>query len=67
MAAPEGAVLQITQHGMNDEPLLAAITQLVDVIDVTMMRGENLRASGGNNTSHSEAARWLWTEIQRKR
>jgi hypothetical protein len=32
-----------------------------------MMRGANLRASGGDNTSPSEAARWLWTEIQRKR
>jgi len=47
--------------------LLAALKPLVDAIDVTMMRGANLRASGGANTSPSEAARWLWGEIQRKR
>jgi hypothetical protein len=32
-----------------------------------MMRGANLRASGGADTSPNEAARWLWNEIQRKR
>jgi osmoprotectant transport system permease protein len=64
---PYDAVLLISPQRVNDEALLAALKPLVDVIDVTMMRGANLRASGGNNTSPSEAARWLWNEIQRKR
>jgi len=64
---PYDAVLLISTQRVNDQALLAALKPLVDAIDVTMMRGANLRASGGDNTSPSEAARWLWTEIQRKR
>jgi glycine betaine/choline ABC-type transport system substrate-binding protein len=64
---PYDAVLLISPQRINDEALLAALKPLVDAIDVTMMRGANLRASGGANTSPSEAARWLWSEIQRKR
>jgi osmoprotectant transport system permease protein len=64
---PYDAVLLISPQRINDQALLAALKPLVDAIDVTMMRGANLRASGGDNTSPSEAARWLWSEIQRKR
>jgi osmoprotectant transport system permease protein len=64
---PYDAVLLISPQHINDEALLAALKPLVDAIDVSMMRGANLRASGGDNTSPSEAARWLWNEIQRKR
>jgi len=60
-------VLLISPQRINDEALLAALQPLVDAIDVTMMRGANLRASVGANTSPSEAARWLWSESQRKR
>src|SRR4051812_35461018 len=60
------AVLLISPGRSNDAALLAALKPLVDAIDVTTMRGANLRASGGN-TSPSKAARWLWNEIQRKR
>jgi osmoprotectant transport system permease protein len=64
---PYDAVLLISPQRINDEALLAALKPLVDAIDVTMIRGANLRASGGDNTSPREAARWLWNEIQRKR
>ena len=58
---PYDAVLLISPQRINDEALLAALQPLVDAIDVTMMRGANLRASGGDNASPSEAARWLWS------
>src|SRR6185369_11426049 len=64
---PYDAVLLISPRRTSDAALLSALKPLIDAIDVTMMRGANLRASGGNNTSPSEAARWLWNEIQRKR
>ena len=64
---PYDAVLLISPQRTNDAALLAALKPLVDAIDVTMMREANLRASGGDNASPSEAARWLWSEIQRKR
>jgi osmoprotectant transport system permease protein len=64
---PYDAVLLISPQRIGDAALLAALKPLVDAIDVAMMRGANLRASGGDNTSPREAARWLWTEIQRKR
>ena len=64
---PYDAVLLVSPARSNDAALLAALKPLVDAIDVTMMRGANLRASGGDNASPNEAARWLWNEIQRKR
>ena len=64
---PYDAVLLISPQRIDDAALLAALKPLVDAIDVTMMRAANLRASGGDNTSPSEAARWLWNETQRKR
>jgi osmoprotectant transport system permease protein len=64
---PYDAVLLISPRRINDQALLAALKPMVDAIDVTMMREANLRASGGDNNSPSEAARWLWNEIQRKR
>ncbi len=48
------------------QALLDALRPLVDAIDVTMMREANLRASGGDNASPGEAARWLWSEIRQK-
>jgi osmoprotectant transport system permease protein len=64
---PYDAVLLISPQRMNDAALLAALRSLVDAIDVTMMRGANLRASGDSRASPGEAARWLWSEIQKKR
>jgi osmoprotectant transport system permease protein len=64
---PYDAVLLIAPQRTNDEAFMSALRPLVDAIDVTMMRGANLRASGDSNASPGEAARWLWSEIQKKR
>ena len=64
---PYDAVLLVSPRRMNDEALLSALRPLVDAIDVTAMRAANLRASGGTGVSPGEAARWLWTEIERKK
>jgi osmoprotectant transport system permease protein len=61
---PYDAVLLISPRRADDEALVNALRPLVDAIDVTMMQGANLRAAGA---SPGEAARWLWTEIQKKR
>jgi osmoprotectant transport system permease protein len=64
---PYDAVLLIAPQRTNDEAFISALRPLVDAINVTMMRGANLRASGDSNASPGEAARWLWSEIQKKR
>ena len=64
---PYDAVLLISPRRINDDALISALRPLVDAIDVTMMRGANLRASGDSSASPGEAARWLWSEIQKKR
>jgi osmoprotectant transport system permease protein len=64
---PYDAVLLISPRRTSDAALTSALKPLIDAIDVTMMRGANLRASGGANASPHAAARWLWSEIQRKR
>lgn len=61
---PYDAVLLVSPRRANDAALLAALQPLIEGIDVTMMRAANLR---GNAASPSEAARMLWSEIQRKR
>jgi osmoprotectant transport system permease protein len=58
---PYDAVLLISPQRMNDEALISALRPLVETIDVTMIRGANLRASGDSNASPGEAARWLWS------
>jgi osmoprotectant transport system permease protein len=60
-------VLLLSPQRINDEALISALKPLIDAIDVTMMRGANLRASGDANASPGEAARWLWSEIERKK
>ena len=64
---PYDAVLLISPRRTSDAALTSALKPLIDAIDVTMMRGANLRTSGGANASPDAAARWLWSEIQRKR
>jgi osmoprotectant transport system permease protein len=64
---PYDAVLLISPQRVNDAVLISALQPLVDAIDVTMMREANLRASGDRNASPGEAARWLWSEIRKKR
>ena len=62
---PYDAVLLVSPKRAGDQALLAALAPLVDAIDVAAMREANLRASSGG-ASVSEAARWLWSEIQRR-
>ncbi len=62
---PYDAVLLVSPRRSGDQALLAALAPLVDAIDVTAMRDANLRTSKG--ASPTEAARWLWSEIQKKR
>jgi osmoprotectant transport system permease protein len=62
---PYDAVLLVSPRRANDPALLAALAPLVNAIDVTAMREANLRAANG--ASPAEAARWLWSEIQKKR
>ena len=61
---PYDAVLLISPQRAADPALLSALRPLIDAIDVTMMREANLR---GNSASPREAARWLSSEIGRKR
>ena len=64
---PYDAILLVSPHRKNDAALLAALRPLVDAVDVTLMRAANLRASGGDNSaSPGEAARWLWSQVQKK-
>jgi osmoprotectant transport system permease protein len=62
---PYDAVLLVSPRRANDQALLSALAPLIGSIDVGTMREANLRASNG--TSPTEAARWLWVEIQKKR
>ena len=61
---PYDAVLLVSPQRASDEALMNALRPLVDAIDVTAMRAANLRAA---SASPGEAARWLWSEIARKR
>ena len=49
------------------QAMRAALQPLVGSIDVELMRAANLRATGGSNASPAEVARWLWSEIERRR
>jgi osmoprotectant transport system permease protein len=61
---PYDAVLLLSPQRANDAALVSALRPLVDAIDVTAMREANLRAA---KVSPAEAARWLWSEIGKKR
>jgi osmoprotectant transport system permease protein len=61
---PYDAVLLVSPRRAGDAALLAALKPLIEAIDVAKMRTANLRAS---QSSPTEAARWLWSEIGGKR
>jgi osmoprotectant transport system permease protein len=61
---PYDAVLLLSPQRANDAALASALQPLIGAIDVTTMRDANLRAG---KTSPAEAARWLWSEIAKKR
>jgi osmoprotectant transport system permease protein len=63
---PYDAVLLVSPNRANDSALRQALQPLVGAIDVEMMREANLRAITGPNASPETAARWLWSEIEKK-
>ena len=49
----------------NDDKLKTALAPLKDAISIATMREANLRASGNDASSSSQAvARWLWNQIK---
>ena len=62
---PYDAIVLISAKRKDDKALLAALRPLIGAIDVTSMRGANLRAADGK-ASPRDAAQWLSDEIQRK-
>jgi osmoprotectant transport system permease protein len=65
---PYDAILLIAPKRADDAALTGALRPLLDAIDVAMMREANLRAiqASSGNASPEQAARWLWSEIERK-
>ena len=63
---PYDAILLISRKRAGDTALIDALKPLIGSIDVTTMREANARASNGTTTP-DEVARWLTTEILRKR
>jgi osmoprotectant transport system permease protein len=64
---PYDAVLLVSPKRANDRALVDALTPLIGAIDVTLMRQANLRASGADNASPAEVARWMWGEIGKRK
>jgi osmoprotectant transport system substrate-binding protein/osmoprotectant transport system permease protein len=62
---PYDAILLVAPKRANDRAMLDALQPLVGAIDVTLMREANLRATAAE-MSPAGAARWLWTEIERR-
>ena len=62
---PYDAVLLVSPKRAERSGAAGRTAPLADAIGVTLMREANLRASSGG-ASVSEAARWLWSEIQKK-
>jgi osmoprotectant transport system permease protein len=65
---PYDAIVLLAPKRADDSVLRAALQPLLGRIDITMMRAANLRAAGGNaEASPSEVARWLWTQILKRK
>ncbi len=62
---PYDAFVLIAPKRFGDQTLLNALQPLIGAINVTMMREANLRAAGAD-ASPGQAARWLWSEIEKK-
>ena len=61
---PYDAVLLLAPKRAADERLRAALSPLLGKIDITTMREANLRASGNDANSSSDAvAKWLWEKV----
>ena len=64
---PYDAFLLIAPKRFDDQALLNALRPLIGTIDVAMMREANLRAASKDaDASPEQAARWLWSEIEKK-
>jgi osmoprotectant transport system permease protein len=64
---PYDAILLLAPKRADDQVLQAALRPLLGRIDIAAMREANLRASGSNAESSSQAvARWLWATVTRK-
>ncbi len=64
---PYDAILLLAPKRKDDQALQAALTPLVDRIDIATMREANLRAAGGDSASSPPVvARWLWDKIGKK-
>jgi osmoprotectant transport system permease protein len=61
---PYDAIVLLSPKRANEEVLVRALRPLIDGIDVNLMREANLRAANG---SPAEAARWLSSEIEKKK
>lgn len=62
-----GAILLIAPKRAGDTALRAALQPLLGKIDIAAMREANLRAaSGGNDSSPADVARWLWDKVGQK-
>jgi osmoprotectant transport system permease protein len=61
---PYDAIMLLAPKRAGDERLQAALRPLLDRISIDTMREANLRASGNDATSSSDAvASWLWRQI----
>jgi len=64
---PYDAILLLAPKRKDDMALKAALSPLIDRIDIGTMREANLRAAGGDSASSPPAvARWLWEKIGKK-
>ena len=64
---PYDAILLLAPKRKDDMALKAALSPLIDRIDITTMREANLRAAGGDSAASPPAvARWLWEKIGKR-
>ena len=62
---PYDAILLMAPEDADDKKLVAALSPLIDAINVKEMREANLRAAGGD-VLPAEVAKWLWARIGKK-
>lgn len=63
---PYDAILLLSRKRADDKKLIAALTPLIDAINVEAMRKANARAGNGDTTPEA-VAQWLWTRIRAKK
>jgi osmoprotectant transport system permease protein len=63
---PYDAILLVSPKRAGDAALIGALRPLLNAVDIGMMREANLRAIQGSGASPEAAARWLWSEVEKK-